>query len=70
VAADYYRAMTQIEQNLSLQNPSPASSPSPGELLALVDALHNGTLNEMQLEMTQALRAGILALAERSAQVT
>jgi len=34
-----------------------------GELLALVDSLRAGTLNEVQLETVWALRAGILALA-------
>jgi hypothetical protein len=35
--------------------------PSSGQLLALVDALHAGTLNDAQRETAQALRAGILA---------
>jgi hypothetical protein len=30
----------------------------------MVDALHAGTLNDAQRETVQALRAGILALAE------
>jgi hypothetical protein len=35
--------------------------PDSGQLLALVDALHAGTLNDVQRETAQALRAGILA---------
>jgi hypothetical protein len=35
--------------------------PDSGQLLALVDALHAGTLNDAQRETVQALRAGILA---------
>jgi hypothetical protein len=33
-------------------------------MLTLVDALHAGTLNDVQREIAQALRAGILTLAE------
>ena len=40
------------------------SPPDSGQLLALVDALHAGTLNDTQRETVQALRIGILALAE------
>jgi hypothetical protein len=38
--------------------------PNSGHLLALVDALHAGTLNDPQRETVHALRAGILALAQ------
>ncbi|MBN2117597.1 MAG: hypothetical protein JW730_13555 [Anaerolineales bacterium] len=38
---------------------------TPAKLVALVDSLGNGTLNEMQREMVQALREGILSLARR-----
>jgi hypothetical protein len=38
--------------------------PNSGQLLALVDALHIGTLNDAQRETVQALRMGILALAQ------
>jgi hypothetical protein len=42
-----------------------ATTPPHGsQLLALVDALHAGTLNDGQRETVQALRAGILALAK------
>lgn len=37
--------------------------PLSGQLLALVDALHAGTLNDAQRETVQALRTGILSLA-------
>lgn len=37
-------------------------------LLALVDALRDGTLNESQQEAVQALRTGILELVERDAE--
>lgn len=36
-----------------------------GQLLAQVDSLREGTLNEAQTEKFRQLRAGILALAER-----
>ena len=43
----------------------PASIPPGGQLLALVDALRSGTLNDSQTETMRALRAGVLALVER-----
>jgi hypothetical protein len=43
--------------------------PTGGQLLALVDALHDGTLNETQRETVHALRLGILALAEQECEV-
>jgi integrase/recombinase XerD len=67
VAADYYRAMAQVERRLALEENVAASPPCAGELLALVDSLRSGTLNEAQLETVRTLRAGIVALAERDA---
>lgn len=46
VAADYYRAIAQVEQRFASQDATPTVVPSVGEFLALVDALHNGTLSE------------------------
>jgi hypothetical protein len=69
VAADYYRAMGQVETRMELQEANADSPPSAGRLLALVDALRDGTLNENQREMVQALRNGILALAEQTANL-
>ena len=65
VAADYYRAMLQVEHQMALPEDAAAEPPTSGQLLALVDALRNGTLNEVQQETMRALRAGIMALAER-----
>jgi hypothetical protein len=44
-------------------------APNPGLMLALVDSLHAGTLNETQREAARALRTGILALGERDVEV-
>jgi site-specific recombinase XerD len=71
VAADYYRAMDQVEKRLPLIADTVLlrkveSQPNAGKLLALVDSLRSGTLNESQAEKLQLLRAGILALAERN----
>jgi hypothetical protein len=68
VAADYYRAMTQIENHLNLLENQAISPPTPGELVALVDSLRSGTLNEQQTETVRALRAGIVTLAEDEAK--
>jgi site-specific recombinase XerD len=62
VAADYYRAMAEVETRFDDGN-NESTPPDSGQLLALVDALHTGTLNDSQRETVQALRAGILALA-------
>jgi hypothetical protein len=67
IAADYYRAMGQIERRLALDESADDSPPNGGYLLALVDTLGNGTLNEDQREMVHTLRQGILALVEQEA---
>jgi hypothetical protein len=65
VAADYYQAMAVIERRLALPEDALAEPPSAGQLLALVDSLHQGTLNDTQAETIRRLRAGILTLAEQ-----
>ena len=65
-ADDYYRAMAQIERQMALPEDAQAEPPSSGQLLALVDALRSGTLNESQQETVRALRAGLVALAEQA----
>jgi integrase/recombinase XerD len=69
VAADYYRAMGQVEARMVLAQDTNDGPPTGGQLLALVDALHDGTLNEDQRETVHALRLGILALAEAECEV-
>ncbi len=69
VAADYYQAMLQVEKRLNGPENTAVAPPSPAELLALVDSLRAGTLNEAQLEMVWTLRAGILALAEQESGI-
>jgi integrase len=69
VAADYYRAMDQVEARMELAKGANDGPPTGGQLLALVDTLHDGTLNEDQREMVHALRLGILALAEQECEV-
>jgi hypothetical protein len=65
VAADYYRAMAQVENRLALVENAQIAPSSPGELIALVDALRVGTLNDSQRETLSVLRAGLLAIAEQ-----
>ena len=71
VAADYYRAMELIEARTELSGSTHPDDPSltSGQLLALVDALRAGTLNDAQRETVQALRQGILALVEQEAEL-
>ena len=64
VAADYYRAMAAIENQVGLVEDPDLGPATPGHLLAMVDSLRNGTLNEGQRETVQQLRRAILALAE------
>jgi hypothetical protein len=54
--------MATVERYLALPEDDAAPPPDPAQLLALVDALREGTLNAAQSEMVRALRAGILAL--------
>jgi integrase len=68
LAADYYAAMAQVEGRLALPEDAVAVPPSHGELLALIDSLRGGTLNEVQVATVHKLRVGIMALAERDAQ--
>jgi len=62
IAADYHRAMRQVESQLVLE-PTGLVSPHPAELLALVDRLA-GRVEAEQAEMLQALRLGLAALVK------
>jgi integrase len=66
VAADYYAAMALVEQRLALPEDRLASAPAVGQLIALVDALHSGTLTVVQHQAVRQLRTGILALAAQA----
>jgi integrase/recombinase XerD len=63
VAADYYRAVCQVEARVESPDGGNGNG-NTGPLLALLDSLKNGTLNEVQRETVHALRLGILALTE------
>jgi site-specific recombinase XerD len=65
IAADYYSAMGIIEHHMHLPEDAFAEPPGTGQLLALVDSLREGTLNQAQAEAVRQLRAGILALSEK-----
>jgi hypothetical protein len=64
VAADYYRAMQAVERRLALPEDRLSQPPGIGQLLAMVDALRQGTLNASQTDLVQQLRAGLMAMAE------
>ena len=59
--------MAQVESRMGLGDGGLA--PDSGQLLALVDSLFSGTLNDAQKETVQALRTGILALAEQEIEM-
>jgi len=66
LAADYYyRSMNEGERQLELVERQPQDPPSPEELIALVDSLCSGTLNNSQASAVQSLRDGLLALARQ-----
>ena len=65
VAADYYQAMAGVEKRLAFPEDRLSQPVAIGQLLALVDALHQGTLNQAQVDLVQQLRAGLTVLAER-----
>ena len=62
VAADYYRAVGQIERLLVQSDAKKALAIVPATLIAMVNSLGNGSLNQTQRETLQSLRDGILSL--------
>ncbi len=62
VAADYYRAIGQIENLFKVPETRQISVSTPAQLVALVDSLADGTLSQAQRETLCALREGILLL--------
>jgi len=69
VAADYFRAMALVERQIALPEDQAALPPSHGELIALVDSLRTGTLNDRQQEVIWQLRAGLMSLAEQQGEL-
>jgi integrase len=69
VAADYFQAMNLIEKQLALPEDQVVLPPNPGELIALVDSLRTGTLNDHQQEVVWQLRAGLMSLAEQQGEL-
>jgi integrase len=65
LAADYYSAMNKVERQLALPEDQAKEPPKIGELIALTDALRNGSLNPAQTEIVRALREGLGLLEER-----
>ncbi len=70
VAADYYRGMNDVERRLELVPTPEQPQTEPGQLVALVDALSSGMLNDNQRQLVHGLRSGILALAEQQENET
>ncbi len=67
VASHTYLAMAHIEGRMGQREAG--ATPDPGLMLALVDSLHAGTLNEAQREAAQVLHIGILALVEQDVEM-
>jgi hypothetical protein len=64
LAADYYSAMNKVERQLSLPEDQVKEPPRIGELIALADALRDGSLNPAQTEIARALREGLGLLGD------
>jgi hypothetical protein len=64
------RAINQVETRMELKESEAAPPPGIGQLLALLDSLQGGTLNETQRETVSTLRMGLLALAGREHEAT
>jgi hypothetical protein len=60
--------MDQVEARMASAESAEDVLPTSGQLVALMDALHDGTLNEDQRETVHALRLGILALVEQECE--
>jgi len=69
VAADYYQAVAVVERRMALPEDRLSQPPALGQLVALVDSPHSGTLNPAQTEVLCLLRAGLLALAEETTHI-
>lgn len=66
IAADYYRAMHSVEHNLRFDGASETSNIlEPGQLVALVDSLKSGTLNDQQRETVQVIRDALVRPVEK-----
>jgi hypothetical protein len=66
IAADYYSAMNQVERQLALPEDAKKEPMSIGQLIALTDALRNGSLNPAQTDLVRTLREGLGLLEERN----
>jgi hypothetical protein len=66
VANDYYQAMAGIEKQLALPEDRLSQPVGIGQLLAMVDAIRQGTLNEAQSDLIQRLRVGLMTLADQA----
>jgi len=65
VAADYFAAMTLIEQRLAMPEDRGAPQVTVAQLVALVDSLCQGTLNPAQTEVVRQLRVGLGMLVDQ-----
>jgi hypothetical protein len=59
LAADYYSAMNKVERQLALPEDNSKELPRIGELIALTNALRNGSLNPAQTDIVRAMREGV-----------
>jgi len=66
LAADYYSAMHKVERQLALSENQMKEAPQIRELIALADALRNGSLNPAQTKIVRALREGLGLLEEQA----
>lgn len=62
VAADYYKAMAQVESHLSLEGPESGQTPDlHGEMLALLEAMQKDALTENRVNLLEGLKVKVMA---------
>ena len=62
--------MNKVEKQLALPEDNAKEPPNIGELIALADALRNGSLNPARTEIVLALREGLALLEDVRVQTT
>jgi hypothetical protein len=62
--------MHEIESRFGSQDGPSDATPALGQMLALIDVVRSGTLNQAQQEAVWALRTGILELMERDVRIS
>jgi hypothetical protein len=69
MADDYFKAMQQIEQQITLPMTTLVQPPSTNQMLGLVEQLFGSTLDTKQIEIVSALRNGLFQWASQQVSI-